>query len=243
MKPKSHTLFHFTKNLDLVKNILTEGFWPKYCLEDLSWYVLETDYVAFPIVCFCDIPLSRINEHVNFYGEYGIGLTKEWALKNNLNPVSYLSGSTNYGKAINSLFENHSKLDGFYKKSGHDLNVILSHIKPLNGKMLISGEILDKEFYQESEWRYSPRKSGISQWISKTEFEDKELLKKQNNLSKEKCSLQMAPNDIKYIFVKQDGDIPEIINFIQTSLDHYSGSDLKILMSRVISLESISADV
>jgi hypothetical protein len=77
MKPKSHTLFHFTKNVEFVKNILLDGFWPRYCLEDLSWYVFDVGYVAFPMVCFCDIPLSRINEHVGFYGEYGIGVTKK----------------------------------------------------------------------------------------------------------------------------------------------------------------------
>lgn len=247
MKPKSHTLFHFTKNIDFVKNILSDGFWPRYCLEDLSWYIHKIDYIAYPIVCFCDIPLSRIHEHVNFYGEYGIGLTKEWALKNGLNPVSYLANSTKYGQSINRLFENHSgqeiNKDAYYLDSGVDLNVILSHIKPLEGKMLVSGSPVDKEFYQESEWRYVPRKQNIRQWIDKSTYDDQDKLNELNDKTKTECSLGIVPADIKYIFVKNDSDIPEIINFIQTSMDMYSGSDQKILMSRVISLESITNDL
>ena len=82
MQPRSDTLFHFTKNINTLKNILQNGFWPRYCLEDFNWYNAELGYIAYPMVCFCDIPLSRINEHVKFYGDYGIGLTKNWGLTN-----------------------------------------------------------------------------------------------------------------------------------------------------------------
>jgi Putative abortive phage resistance protein AbiGi, antitoxin len=43
------------------------------------------------IVCFCDLPLSNLSEHLNFYGNYGIGLTKEWGIGKGINPVIYLS--------------------------------------------------------------------------------------------------------------------------------------------------------
>lgn len=245
MKPKSHTLFHFTKNVEFVKSILMEGFWPRYCLEDLSWYIFDVGYVAFPVVCFCDIPLSRINEHVGFYGEYGIGVTKEWALINKLNPVSYLTSTSNYGACINNLYKNVDHKGGttYYENSGNDLNIILSHLKPLEGKMLISGQQVDKEFYQENEWRYVPKHKDVNPWLRKTVFEDAEQIEKHNDATKKYCSLKLSPKDIKYIFVKLDSDIPDMINFIQTKLDHFSNADLKILMSRVISLESISSDL
>lgn len=245
MKPKSQTLFHFTKNLEFVKNILTDGFWPRYCLEDLSWYIHNIDYVAFPMVCFCDIPLSRIRDHVNFYGEYGIGVTKDWAITNKLNPVSYLSNTSNYGAAVNNLYKNVDHTGGtvYYKNSGNDLNTMLSHFKPLNGKMVVGGDSIDKEFYQENEWRYVPCGTELQAWLPKDAFSNYEKLDEYNSQTKQNFSLKLSPKDVKYIFVKQDSDIPEIINFIQSSLDHYSNADLKILMSRVVSLESINDDL
>lgn len=248
MKPKSHTLFHFTKNVEFVKNILLDGFWPRYCLEDLSWYVFDVGYVAFPMVCFCDIPLSRINEHVGFYGEYGIGVTKKWALNNKLNPVSYLANTSNYGQAINNLYKNVHQPDKasgstYYENSGFDLNTILSNLKPLEGRMLLNAGPVEKEFYQENEWRIVPIHKEVPPWATKDVYENEAENIRLNNLSKEHCSLKLSPLDIKYLFVKTDSDIPDMINFIQTKLDHYSSVDLKILMSRVVSLESISSDL
>ena len=41
------------------------------------------------MICFCDIPLHLIADHINEYGQYGLGLSREWALKGKLNPVFY----------------------------------------------------------------------------------------------------------------------------------------------------------
>ncbi len=104
MKPKSHTLFHFTNSNDTLKLILKGGFWPKYCLEDVKWVDFnDHKFIAYPMVCFCDIPLSRVGEHVKFYGEFGLGLTKEWAVTNSLSPVHYINASSNIPNAFKEL--------------------------------------------------------------------------------------------------------------------------------------------
>ncbi|VEA74309.1 Protein of uncharacterised function (DUF2743) [Salmonella enterica subsp. arizonae] len=104
MKPKSETLFHFTKSSDVLEVILEDGFWPRFCLEDVSWLgFTEYDYVSYPMVCFCDIPLSRISEHVDFYGSFGLGMSKDWAEKNGLNPVFYVSRSSATSKTLRKL--------------------------------------------------------------------------------------------------------------------------------------------
>ena len=82
MEPKSDNLFHFTKTLDILKSILKNRIYPRFCLEDIEWCGLSPDkFLAFPMSCFCDIPLSRLSEHTDFYGNYGIGLTKDWGVK------------------------------------------------------------------------------------------------------------------------------------------------------------------
>jgi hypothetical protein len=90
MKTKSSSLFYFTKRMDLVNSILRNGFYPRYCLEDIRCLREYQDYLLYPMVCFCDIPISRIAEHTAFYGEYGLGLINEWGLKNGLLPVIYM---------------------------------------------------------------------------------------------------------------------------------------------------------
>lgn len=54
------------------------------------------------MVSFCDIPLTRADEHRGKYGKFAIGLMKSWGDKNGLNPVLYLKSDSLKG-AINNL--------------------------------------------------------------------------------------------------------------------------------------------
>lgn len=255
MKTKSHTLFHFTKSRDTLKLVLKNGFWPRYCLEDIRWMGEEDDqYIAYPIVCFCDIPLSRIQEHVSFYGEFGLGLTKKWAESNGLNPIMYVSPGNNVSRSFDELNDHANKLQRSDEDEGEDekndkhlakitMRYLLAHTKPLEGAMVVDGSPVKKAFYQESEWRYVPKSIEISEFLRKSKFDDSEKLKSENDKTKAHALLKFSPKDIKYIFVKADADIPDIINFIQTEMDTHPNADLKVLMSRVTSLESISNDV
>ena len=240
MNPKSHTLFHFTKSSDVLKMLLRDGFWPRYCLEDVSWLgYSQFDYIAYPMVCFCDIPLSRVDEHVNFYGSFGIGLTKEWAEKNKLTPILYVSSNSHIPKTFRDVVD----LTNTQDESKKIVRYLLAHAKPTEGSMVISGQVVRKEFHQESEWRYVPKKEDIADYLTREKFESSTTVQEENEKTKEHCSIRFTPKDVKYIFVKNDSDIPEIINFIQSELDHFPSGDLKVLMSRVTSLESIDRDL
>lgn len=245
MTPRSRTLFHFTKNLDTLKLILTEGFWPRYCAEDTRWHgQADAHSIAFPIVCFCDIPLSRISDHVNFYGQYGLGMTREWATANGLNPILYLAGENALMSDLRELNRHANKLPEENREPAKEtLRYVYAHTKPVSGVMVIDGAPVEKDFYLESEWRYVPQHKEIKAFLRQTTFSDPDMLKIENEKTSQHCRLKFSPKDIKYIFVRYDADIPEIINFIQTNLDHHPHAETKVLMSRVTSLESIQFDV
>lgn len=187
MSPKSHTLFHFTKSKETLKLIFQNGFWPRYCLEDMRWIAIEeNDYIAFPMVCFCDIPLGRISEHVRFYGEFGLGMTKEWANSNGLNPILYIASDNHLSSEIRAL-NNHSWKIGDKedrKAAVETMRYIYMHTKPTDGNMIIDGKPLIKEFYQESEWRYVPKHIDVDSYLLKDRFNDQKCLNKHNENSK-----------------------------------------------------------
>jgi len=246
MKPKSHTLFHFTKSRETLQLILKNGFWPRYCLEDVGWLgIPDADFVAYPMVCFCDIPLSRTDEHVTFYGDFGVGMSKEWAVKNNLNPVLYMASQNTLAKSLSDLASTAGTLSdtGEREVALNNFRHLAGHIKPSEGTMVVAGKPVQKEFYQESEWRLIPRDPKISDYLARSDFENVAGRDKENEKVKTQSMLKFVPNDVKYIFVSSDSDIPAIINFIQTELDLFPSADLKVLMSRVTSIESVSRDM
>jgi hypothetical protein len=250
MKPKSETLFHFTKSLDTLQLILDSGFWPRYCLEDVSWLAAgtqpESGFISVPMVCFCDIPLSRIDEHVNFYGSYGLGMTKEWALKNGLAPIHYVTDSSPFTAAFTKICELSMDDTG----SGPDepgetwqlTQRLAMYMKPLIGSMSLGNDRVQKDFYQESEWRYIAINDEVRPYLGASEHQDAETQQTANESSKTQCMLMFLPSDVRYIFVRSDADIPHLMNFIQSKLDRYPAAELKILMSRVTSLESVRRD-
>ncbi len=75
-------------------------------------------------------------------------------------------------------------------------------------------------------------------------FEDKygKDRDKANEEIKQK-KLSFTPKDIRYIFVKTDNDIPGLVDFINTKLEHHSQKDIKILTTKIISLQTIKVDL
>jgi hypothetical protein len=247
MRPKAQTLFHFTPDVQTLKDILLGGFWPRYSVEDFRWQAVgsnSVDFAAIPMVCFCDIPLSRIEEHVEYYGRYGIGLSRAWGEQKGLNPLLYIASENTLSRALILLAEvsrdqctdNAALADVYIKHAA-------SFMKPVSGQTTTrAGLKNEKDFYQESEWRYVPSHGEIPPLLLPHDFEDSARLTEANAKTKEFASLQFLPADIRYIFVRCDDEIPDLINFIQTSMDKYSAFDTKVLMSRVTSLETLHQD-
>jgi Putative abortive phage resistance protein AbiGi, antitoxin len=169
----SNTLFHITPKRKFLLNILENNFRPRYCTEDFS--PLEPKHLninyTFPMTCFCDIPLSLISKHFKFYGNYGIGLTKDWGKRNRLNPVLYLHkdsylwkeieknsyGVLKYMEKFQSEFQNGKNPDPPDFDLMRGKFVFQFFIKPYEGEFKHNNKVYNNvRFYDEREWRFYP---------------------------------------------------------------------------------------
>ena len=161
MKESDHkNLFHFTKSIEVLKNILVnKEFWVCYSMESANFLknifddTLEISF-AYPMVCFCDIPLERHSNHTRKYGSYGIGLKKSWAIEKGVSPVQYVPLNTDVAACwsntisiLNRKFED-PNLDMEVRDCFEQIILISSFLKSY-GK---GNEV----FYNEREWRYFP---------------------------------------------------------------------------------------
>lgn len=102
----ANTLFHFTPTLSNLKNILENGIKIGFSLENYDSLLSKNKEIGLPMICFCDIPLSRVKEHVKKYGGYAIGLQKSWGMQNKLTPVIYSHENSPATELLNEINTN-----------------------------------------------------------------------------------------------------------------------------------------
>ncbi len=99
MNISSSSLFRFTTKFEYLKQIISEGFCFRHCVEDMAIGDYDNDPFAGTgvvvtqlhsrAVCFCDLPMSHSQDHRKQYGEYAIAMTKEWAMRKRVTPIRY----------------------------------------------------------------------------------------------------------------------------------------------------------
>ena len=283
----ANTLFHFTNNLENLIGILTNNFYPRYCRENHSVFYtkdmakrLGYSDIAIPMVCFCDIPLSSIRNHINVYGRYAIGLSKEWGKQKRVSPVMYaLSNSISATVIRKSLYaiekcihKSNSHLDALYsnnpnyKQDKKDILIgtlsnelaridsglmdIMTFTKNYRGTFFRNGkQYRNVCFYDEREWRYVPDgrflfEQGIPSYVRKEVWMDATKRRNANSkLERPECMLKFGPPDIRYIIVaKHEEILPMVDSIHQIKGNNYSYNDLKLLTTRIISMEQILQD-
>lgn len=206
------SLFHYTYSYDKLLSILKEGFKPKYSLEKLSILKTDdllssfaetfglrkepeeiTDELAIAMVCFCDIPLNLVGNHINIYGKYAIGLTKTWGIKNAISPVFYIADSETrfFFEALIRITHRirptiHEKVSGpttddlpLFAEINNLISAnqnLIMFVKPYQGKYertSIGFSEKNYRFYDEREWRYRPPNFLTARtYLTKDEFND-----------------------------------------------------------------------
>lgn len=128
------TLFHFTDSFDNLVGILKNHFYPRYCYDEFSLTRQHLVGRAIPMVCFCDILLSQIKNHIDTYGHYGLGMSKAWAKENRLNPVLYVAHNSLLAEQLSSV------VTDVLKKKGENEKEIHHYMEKWKGKEDINQE-------------------------------------------------------------------------------------------------------
>lgn len=254
MGVSSNSIIHFTGSLDAIKGILKNNFRPKYCREYILWNGFYADMLV-PMVSFCDIPMSEIKDHIDKYGSYGIGLSKEWARANGLNPVLYIDSGSHLNisleyvlrKYVVSKNDENSEAIALHKLDKDKLRLvdILRYVKNYQEDLVRKTEtISDYRFYDEREWRFVPEFSekfhGCFDNTDIRDFND-EFEKSEENLSK--VRLKFNPEDISYLIIKDDREIHELVHFLKNDMgSEFSYKAIERLTTRILTTDQIRGD-
>lgn len=268
MLPSSSSLFHFTRKSSVFKKILKNGLRysesAEYCPNDdvLSdkTYKSNGAYI-FPMICFCDIPISRTLAHRKTYGNYAIGFNKDFLcskLTKTINPVNYIS-NPQYALFLATLrqrLENEIK-DTFYKgyysediktkidKEYEIVNALYYYFKPC-------------EFYDEREWRATlskgiPWRRTMITWEGNYTHDIEKHIESLKNVIKPinvylTFSSEELSEAISYIILPKEKDVHKYIEHILNEQNPLFGStnvsqkERILLISKITSFERIEKD-
>lgn len=257
-KESANTLFHFMGKFEFLEMAIKSlKLFPRYNTEDVHYLGLtaETDIfnIALPMLCFCDINLHQIQNHISGYGSFGIGISKKWGSDAyGIQPINYINQNSylknDMKKGLNRIFS--ERLKDLTESDIEKANALLTQLKfskPLYGKMLRRGET---NFHDEHEWRYIPKiveKEAFGILYDGSDYYKKwmneESLNRLSNMlrgSNHEYGLVLDPHEINYIFVENDTFIPKIIEDIDSLNIEFK--DKQILMTKIINLDQLERD-
>jgi len=205
-------------------------------------------YLAVPMVCFCDIPLKFIDEHVKRYGKYGIAFNKEWALKKGIQPINYRPDGASLSRILPELQLHVNQLSKSAEVSVTDLLGISKSITQLG---TVSKPYRDiRNNYIDREWRFVDSEYDpefVSNYIP--ELKDNPTRKKLNNeylrSYHDSCYLRFELNDIEHIVVPTKKETKRVLDFIDgfDTTDN-NGELIKLsLAQKVIDLDTVKRDI
>lgn len=203
--------------------------------------------IAVPMVSFCDIPLSQIKDHIRKYGSYGIGLTKEWAKSNRLSPVQYVAADAHYTTSLREIINGTHPTHGDWNKLS-DLEKasfnLRRFLKNYEGTLVRKGKSKSNyRFYDEREWRYVPDYCSDFPMVVDSKSYKTDAEKAHLNQKLSKIRLKFTPEDIKYIIIASDKDIPNLIKFIRDKVgNRCSRLQEDRLITRMITRDQIEHD-
>lgn len=189
----STVLWHQTKKDAFFKILKSKRLYYSYSQE----YVLSGDMekpTAFPMISLCDLPLSEFASNNWTYGDFAIGFSRDWGIKNKVNPVCYCHKGSSF---LNQLFG--SFKEGLPNDAEIKLLNCCAYLKYVQGPLQTSNKkFKNYRFYDEREVRLvpDPETEGIKFMLDKAEYEQ---YKKEHGNSLTDEHVNFEYEDILYI--------------------------------------------
>lgn len=243
MAISTNSIIHYTKSYSVLTSILKEGFRVKYCAEILELRTTSSR-AAHPMISFCDIPLTDSAQHFADYGSYGIGLSKEWAFANGVNPVIYIEKNSLFASHIEGLIrERRNPNTKLKRKQRREILQIKSYAKNYSGTLKRKSITkLNYRFYNEREWRPVPGRSALNGELFSVPMKDYKKNKDAYNRRLSKIRIKFKLNDISYIILKDTVEIPALARFLRSTYASSNRKELDILLSKICSTVQIQND-
>ena len=220
----STTLFNFTDNINFLIDNLKNGI---YCHNTYEKLPIRNNGYRVPMACFCDIPLSLIKEHFDWYGRYGIGIKRSYARKNGVKPVWYVTSENNLVKNIVR-----SK-----NISNYERKYLIPYLKQFIGNQFFQKEQRDKrkKFYDEREWRYIPDNTKVELFFGIKHQKQKDIAVQNGD------RMKLDLNEIEYIIIEKDDDFERMLKELK-ALSNNRHIRYEKLISKIITAKQIEKD-
>lgn len=223
-KNSANILCNYMKKIEYLQMILeNQAIIPRYVIEPLDYLSIDGLFkIAFPMTCFCDIPFSKVNGHMRFYGQYGIAFNKDPFIKKFcVQPIHYMNIQSPLANDFKQTFSEyfHSGKEASPKDKilvDYLLSTLL-YMKPLSGIEEIDGTKTRYVYQDECEWRYIPTKNfpkKLNLILVKEATERGRDIYSRALQDHEETWIKFDWEDIRYIIVPDDNALHKIINVI-----------------------------
>jgi hypothetical protein len=272
MAVSANTLFHFT-NIKGLKGILSsKGFYCQYSDEHFENILPPRNPYRFsyiPMTSFCDLTIMQLSNdsvHRESFGEFGIGLTKDWGIRNRVSPLMYVHKSSQQTRRLHQLIKeiknlkvkiqgkrsvipvkaNSKKIELFKERTLDIIDTLeqemidsFKFIKPYKGNWHKGKRVKSKlTYYNEREWRYCPLLNEYAVLSSGIKGNKKE--KNRINKKLKDDLLTFDPSDVKFIIIRNNKNINEVAEVIEKmNVDDF---EKNLLITKIITFEKIHED-
>lgn len=206
----SNILWHMTKKDAFISILKNKQIRYSYSLEK-TFLAKNLESIAFPMISMSDLPFSEIATTKWTYGDYAIGLSREWGVKKGFSPVWYCNmGSRVWLQLSKLIYEAATTENKGYFGMGMYL---MSNVKFVQAPLLTpKRKFKNYRFYDEREYRLVPLiteidKEGVLPYILENQYEE---FKKVNGSSMLDFGVSFEYSDIKYLIVNSEHNIEDV---------------------------------